>query len=286
MMRTALVCLALVAINIAACAPPLSPTPTVPASGPSALSVAVASNDFGVGTPRVPFVVFSGTVPVTNATTIDLTAFDLSSGTPVPGWSGSATGYTDYDVPYWVVYPNLSHSGYWGLGAIVTFADGTTTPAQFTIEALDTSSAPNLGDRPPASDNRTLATEPEIAKLTSDAVPEPGLYELTVAEAMDSGRPTVVTFATPAFCESRLCAPVVDSVKAVQQQYPERVNFIHIEVYKSFDPFVYADEMDEWGLASEPWTFVLDDEGKVVARLGGPVSPQELSAILAPLVGE
>ena len=123
--------------------------------------------------------------------------------------------------------------------------------------------------------------------LTPCAPPpaEPGLYQLTVAEALASGQPTVVTFATPAFCTSRLCAPVVDSVKAVYADLQDSVNFIHIEVYKDFGPpLVYADEMDEWHLPSEPWTYVLDREGKVVARLGGPVSPAELRSVLEPLV--
>jgi hypothetical protein len=57
-----------------------------------------------------------------------------------------------------------------------------------------------------------------------------------------------------------------------------------MEIYKEFNPLVLADEVDEWRLSSEPWIFVLDPEGKVVARLGGPVSPRELSAALEPLL--
>jgi hypothetical protein len=55
-------------------------------------------------------------------------------------------------------------------------------------------------------------------------------------------------------------------------------NFIHIEVYQEFEPLVLADEIGEWGLTSEPWTFVLDQQGMITARLGGPVSPRELLA--------
>jgi hypothetical protein len=272
---------------LAACAAPAGPaTPTPIVSGPSALSVAVASNDFPVGAPRVPFVLFVGSQEVSDARSVALTAFDLSAGTPVPGWTGAATSYTDYDIPYWVAYPELPHAGYWGLGAVVTMADGTTTQGQFTIEALADASAPVIGEVPPASDNRTVASEPDLAKLTSDPHPEPGLYELTVAEALESGRPTVVTFATPAFCTSRLCAPVVESVKTVYADLGEQANFIHIEIYQSVDPFVYVPEMDEWKLQSEPWTFVLGADGAVVQRFGGPVSPQELEAALGPLVGQ
>lgn len=272
---------------LAACAAPATPLPTSTAivSGPDAISVGVAANDFGLGAPRIPFVMFQGAHPITDATSVSVTAFDLSSGTAVPTWSGPAVGYADYDLPYWVVYPEMTMAGRWGMVAALTRADGTRAEAQFVVTISDAVSAPDIGTVPPASHNRTLATEPDMAKLTSDPAPEPGLYQLTVAEALESGRPTVVTFATPAFCTSRLCSPVVDSVKVVYAEFKDSVNFIHIEVYKDFGPpLVYADEMDEWHLQSEPWTFVLDEVGKVVARLGGPVSPTELRAALESLV--
>ncbi len=263
-----------------------SAVPAGTASGPSSLSVAVASNDFGVGNPRVPFVLFQGSQPITDAPSISISAFDLGSGTPVPGWKGNAISYNDYEIPYWVVFPQLPHAGYWGLGAVVTLPDGSQSQAQFSIQANSPTSAPNIGDTPPASNNRTLQTEPDLAKLTSDASPEPGLYQMTVAQALKSGKPTVVTFATPAYCTSRLCAPVVNSVKTVYHDFKDKANFIHIEVYKSFNPLVYADEMDQWHLQSEPWTFVIGSDSKVIARFGGPVSPRELEQTLQPLLAQ
>lgn len=264
--------------------PATAPKPTVMISGPTSLSIAVASNDFPSGQPRVPFVLFLGSQPVGDAQKVVLTAFDLSSGTPVPGWSGEAISYSDYATPYWVVMPELPTPGYWGLGAVVTLVDGTTTQGQFTIETLADVSGPDIGEVPPAIETRTLATEPDLAKLTSDPVPEPALYAQSVAEAMASGRPSVIVFATPSFCESRLCAPVVDSVKAVRAERAEAANFIHVEIYASFDPLTYGPEMEQWGLPSEPWTFVLDPDGRVTHRFGGPVSPRELAAALDDVV--
>jgi hypothetical protein len=77
---------------------------------------------------------------------------------------------------------------------------------------------------------------------------------------------------------------VVDSIEAVYDEFGDEANFIHVEVYKLFDPLTIADEVTEWGLTSEPWTFVLDEDGTVVARLGGPISPQEVTAALQPLL--
>ena len=273
-------------ILLAGCAAPAGPaaTSTVASSGPNTLSVAVAATDFSTGHPRVPFVIFVGSKPIADAQSVALTAFDLSSGTPVPGWAGNAVGYNDYDIPYWVAYPELPHAGNWGLGVVVTQADNTQATGQFTIGALADPSAPQVGEVPPASHNRTLSTEPDLAKLTSDTAPEPALYQLTVAQALESGMVTVVTFATPAFCTSRLCAPVVNSVKAAHKEYGAKANFIHIEVYKTFNPLVYADEMDEWKLQGEPWTYIIGTDGKVAAIFGGPVSARELDQALKPLV--
>ncbi len=262
----------------------VAPTVTAVESGPSALSVAVASNDFPIGVTRVPLVLFIGAIPLADAQAVNVTAFDLSGGTPVPGWSGEAQPFNDYAIPYWVVYPDLPTAGRWGLGVVVTLADGTQQPASFTLETVADPSAPALGEVPPASENRTSATEPDLAKLTSDPQPDPALYTTTVAAALASGKPTVVTFATPAFCTSRLCAPVVDSVKAVRAAHPTEANYIHIEVFADFQTFTYTPEMEEWGIPSEPWTFVLDGQGRVVARFGGPVSPAELEAALLPLL--
>lgn len=266
-----------------AAAPTDEPALPTAAGQPSRVSVAVASNDFPMGKPRLPIVLLADGRPLADVQAVRIIAFDLASGTPVPGWSGPATSYLDYAVPYWVVYPELPQAGLWGFVADITLADGVQTQTQFTIEVALDPSAPTIGETPPASQNRTLG-ETELAALTSDPAPEAGLYQMTVAEALTSGRPSVVTFATPGFCESRLCSPVVDSVKAVREALGDQANFIHLEVYKTFDPLVYADEMDEWHMPSEPWTFVLDKTGQVAARLGGPVSPRELTEILTPLL--
>ncbi len=77
---------------------------------------------------------------------------------------------------------------------------------------------------------------------------------------------------------------MVNTVKQVASQEREAANFIHIEVYKEFNPLTYADEMAEWHLQSEPWTFVLDEQGVVVDRFGGPLSANELTQALAPLL--
>jgi hypothetical protein len=258
--------------------------PAAISSEASAVQVAVASDDFEVGKPRLPIVLYAGTKRGAPAKEVILMALDLSTDPPSEGWGGEAISYEDYWIPYWVAYPDLPHAGYWGFRALITMEDGSQEQAQFTIEVKEHSNSPAVGSEAPASQNRTLKTEPDIHDLSSGAEPNPGLYQMTVAEAISSGRPTVVVLATPGFCTSQLCAPVVDSVEAVYTEFRDRVNFIHLEIYKDFDPLVESDEVKEWNLTSEPWTFVLDREGKVAAKFGGPLGSKELKGTLSSLL--
>jgi hypothetical protein len=257
---------------------------TIPTEDTGGIQVVLVTDDFAAGQLRVPVVLYDGTERVADVQRVKLTAFDLAEDPPTPGWTGEATNYSDYEVPYWVAYPDLPHAGFWGLGAEITLSDGSVTQAEFVLEAQERSSSPAVGSVPPASENRTLETVPDIAMLTSGDDPIPALYQMTVAEAMASGKPTVVSFATPAYCTSKLCAPVIHSVEAVYAELGDEVNFIHLEIFKDFETLDYADEVEEWKLTSEPWTFVLDGEGAIVAKLGGPVSPRELTEALAPLL--
>lgn len=246
----------------------------------SPLQITRMSGDTAVGTPRIVFGLFDGPDPVANARTVSLSIVRVGEEESQPVWQGSAENYSDYEVPYWVAYPTLPSPGFWGVTAEVVLADGRSVTSQFTIEAKAESDAVAVGDLAPLSQNRTLATEPDISQLSSGNNPDPIFYQLTVAEAVASGKPSVVGFITPGLCESKWCAPVLDSVATVRQAVGEKANFIHIEVYQDFQTLAYVPEMAEWGLQSEPYIFVLDGNGRVTASLAGPVSPRELTQAL------
>ena len=97
----------------------------------------------------------------------------------------------------------------------------------------------------------------------------------------------MVTFATPKFCASRTCGPVVDVVEEVAKRLEgSDVRFIHVEVYEGNDPANgYNRWMQEWGLKTEPWTFLVGRDGKIVARFEGVVSVSELEQAVRKLSG-
>lgn len=256
----------------AAAAPAIEGTP-VP------LQAIVPANDIATGRPRIPFFLYDGPQYAANVAAVEVVAFDLSAEEPEPVWQGSAQDFSDYEIPYWVVYPEFPHPGIWGLQVRARLDDGRLASANFAVEALADPEAPNVGETIPPSQNRTAA-DTDVKLLSSGRDPNPVLYQRTVADMVANGRPGVIAFNTPAFCQTAICAPVLRSVESVYPTYSDRVDFLHLEIYKEFDPLVVADEVGEWQLPSEPWTFVIDQQGVVAARLAGPVSAAELSNIL------
>jgi hypothetical protein len=139
--------------------------------------------------------------------------------------------------------------------------------------------APDVGDAAIASATPTLSsTGGDTSSLTTRTPPDESLLRHSVAESLEAKVPFVVTFATPKFCSSRTCGPVVDVVEEVSRRFEgENVRFIHVEVFEDNDPAKGFNRwMREWNLPTEPWTFLVGADGKIVARFEGTVSVLEL----------
>jgi len=141
--------------------------------------------------------------------------------------------------------------------------------------------SPAVGAKAPDSRTPTLATTSgRLAPLTTASHPDRQLYATSVAQALAAHVPFVVTFATPKFCTSRTCGPVVDVLSHVRKQLSGgAVRFIHVEVFSGNDPARgYNRWMRQWGLQSEPWSFLVGADGRIKAKFEGPVSVSELRA--------
>ena len=163
---------------------------------------------------------------------------------------------------------------------------GPTPAASFPV--AEQVLVPEVGVAAPVVATRTSAEHP-LEELTSDPDPEPAFYALSLDEALANGLPTVVIFATPAFCTSQTCGPLLDQVQALSSDHPG-VNFLHVEIYENLDAANFADLVTvpaviEWGLPSEPWIFFIDATGTVTARLEGAASEAEIDAALSSMHG-
>ncbi len=167
---------------------------------------------------------------------------------------------------------------------------GTSVRALGNMVVRKHSSAPAVGERSVPSQNPTLqpgATPAQVKAATTAEPPDRNLLRTTVAAAMAAKRPFVVTFATPAFCQTRTCGPVVEVVQSVARRWQRKgVDFIHIEIYRDNDPAKGTNRwVNEWRLQSEPFTFVVDRAGVIRTRLEGAIGAAELDAAVAKVAG-
>ena len=144
-------------------------------------------------------------------------------------------------------------------------------------------SAPAAGAKAIASRTPTIAsTGGDFARLTTAVPPDRELLRYSVAETLAARKAFVLVFATPKFCSSRTCGPVVDVVDHVRRGTRSAdVRFIHVEIYRDNDPKKGVNRwVEEWGLPSEPWVFVVGRDGRIEARFEGSVSVPELEGAL------
>lgn len=190
----------------------------------------------------------------------------------------------------YVTLANFDQPGDWGAEITITRAEKTLKPIPFRFNVQEHSVEPALGDAAFASVQPTLATVPDITEIDSSSPPRPAMHDMTIADALKTGKPLVIAFATPAFCTSRTCGPVMDDVMdPLAQRYGGKAIFIHVE------PYVPRDLREaniqnpvpatrEWKLQSEPWIFVVNQQGKIAGKFEGIIAQDEVESVLAGLL--
>lgn len=170
-----------------------------------------------------------------------------------------------------------------GTFQITLVGDAIGEPPPVGLIAVEDPTVVLPGEPAPLSETRTTRTH-DIEEITTDPDPDPSFYELSLFEAVESG-PSVLVFATPAWCTTQTCGPLLDQVKALSAEYPD-LNYVHIEIYEnidadSFEDLVTVPAVVEWGLPSEPWVFVTDRDGIVTAAFQGVALDSELEEAFA-----
>jgi hypothetical protein len=239
--------------------------------------------DFGPGNVRLTFLVIDGQSRVITRPTAKVWLARSLDGKPFLTTTAHSEpigveGGEDADVgAIYVTRLNILKAGkYWLLAEPV---GGRKIQAVGNVVVKDKPAAPAIGDAAVPSDTPTLKNA-TIKQLSTSRVPDRELYRISVKDALAAKVPFVVTFATPAYCQSRTCGPVVDVVSAVRKRESgTKVRFIHVEVYQDNDPAKGENQwFKEWHLPSEPWTFLVGPDGKVRERFEGTVSVDELDA--------
>lgn len=251
------------------------------------VAVTAGASELVAGEIRYPFLVIRNDAKPVYRPTATVWVAKSRAGTPfvrgtarlepigVPGRSEPAFGGV---TRIYVAHLKLPRAGRYWLVA---------QPARARIQAVGVldvgsrSASRAVGAQAPRSTTPTLATAPAV-RITTSRPPDLPLLRYSIAGSLAAHKPFVVTFATPKFCTSRICGPVVDVLEAVRKRFaPRGVRFIHAEVFRDNDPQRgYNRWMRQWGLRTEPWVFLVGRDGRVKAKFEGSVSADELAAAI------
>jgi hypothetical protein len=245
------------------------------------VAIVPGSADFGPGKVRFAFLVVDGqgrlvtrpTAKIWLARGLEAKPFaETTARAEKIGVGGAEPGEAQ---EIFVTELDLPEPGtYWLLAEPV---GGKRIQALGNVEVKEDPAAPAVGDPVPASKTPTLANA-SLEELSTSNEPDRELYKTSIADALAAKKPFVAVFATPKYCTSRTCGPVVEVVSEVRKRHPE-LTFSHVEIYQDNDPAKGENEwVREWGLPSEPWVFVIGADGKVRERFEGTVSVRELEA--------
>ena len=184
---------------------------------------------------------------------------------------------------------NFTDPGRWNLILHIPSEAGFDDVGIAIDVPLDTS-APSVGDAAPPSQSRTLTDVANIADLSTGETPDPGLYLISLADAVGADKPFVVVFASPGFCTNAFCGPQAEVLSEVRGIFGDAANYVHVDLFENPEQVRLGEEpietpiLEEWGLHTDEWTFIVNAQGVVVARFEAFAPLAEVEAALAVLL--
>jgi len=180
----------------------------------------------------------------------------------------------------YVAQLSFSRAGDWGVELHVSQANGAVEPVRLAVTVLDSSPTPAVSTAAPRSRNLIARDVKNLRQIDTSQKPDARLHQVRIADAIAQGKPQLIVFATPQFCTSRMCGPVVDIVRTLLPTYGKRVALIHQEIWQDFAEKKMFPTVEEWRLDTEPWVFVVDGKGIIRAKFEGLVTVRELESAL------
>ena len=166
----------------------------------------------------------------------------------------------------------LPKSGQYSLLS-VTLDKGKPVAAPQQIKVITSAQdrIPEVGDPAPKVQTDTVASAHGDVEAIDTRRPTSDMHKDSFADVVGK-KPVALLFATPQLCTSRVCGPAVDEALQLRATYGKQIDFIHQEVYVDNDVNKgLRKPLEQFGLQSEPWLFVVGKDGKITARLEGSI---------------
>lgn len=231
---------------------------------------------------RLSFVLASADGAFTTDTPDSLTFTLTADGTPVGEPITVARHADGVPVPYYPLRTTFPASGVYK--ATVDIDGRSTEQASMVSEAAQVTLLQ------PGSAMRAVATptvaDPRGVTPICTRDPQCPLHDHSLTEVLAQPGPVALLVATPAFCQTGTCGPVLDLLLEARASRPD-VRFVHAEVYT--DPNKATDlatatltpAVTTYGLDFEPSLFLAAADGTLTVRLDNTFDRQELAAGLS-----
>ncbi|CAB4669980.1 unannotated protein [freshwater metagenome] len=166
-------------------------------------------------------------------------------------------------IPYWPFVIDITEVGLYTL----TVNEAPSSEMSFQIFERSMVAMPLVGDPLPAFDTPTLSDTRGVDPLcTRPDAPCP-FHDITLTEALASGKPVVYMIGTPAYCKTGTCAPGLDALIDVASSVGDRAVFVHADVYTDRTTTVVAPAVTAYSLDFEPVLYIANAQGVLVNRL-------------------
>jgi hypothetical protein len=192
----------------------------------------------------------------------DLVAQRHAAGTPLPYYPFSLALATPG------VYTLDTKLGGQDLSASFSVVD----PAQVKI--------PKPGDKLPPFDTPTPADGRGVNPICTRQ-PACSLHDITLTQALQTGKPVAYLIGTPAFCQTGVCAPILDNLLAAHTRLGDKVTMVHAEVYTDNNATTPTPAVQAYNMSFEPCLWITDASGTVVERLDFVFDEGEINDALA-----
>lgn len=126
--------------------------------------------------------------------------------------------------------------------------------------------------------------------------PPCGMHEVSLDVALERGDPIVLTFGTPAFCQTQFCGPITQLIDAERPRHPD-VTFIHVELLRDdsndtilayggrrpagYEGNFLAPAVQAWQITEEPATYYIATDGTIAVRQLSALDTVDLGAGIA-----
>lgn len=162
--------------------------------------------------------------------------------------------------------------------------DGPPVASQVQAVLRDEVEQPVVGAPMPPTRTPTVTQSLEVDPICTRSEQCP-FHEIDLMAALESNRPVAVLLATPAYCRTTACGPILDLLIEEAGGRDELI-VIHSEVYKNpkgvrdLSEAALAPLPTDWSMPFEPALFVTDAAHEIVARGDIVVDRTEMAEML------